>query len=388
MSESPGMTSSAPTGRKEPAAPNRTTVLHVSQPVDGGVGAVVDTLATDQVARGWDVHVATGATGRLPESLAGGRVTVHRWDATRSPGLSTPGEIRRLSALIGSINPDLVHLHSSKAGFAGRLAVRGTSPTVFQPHLWSFQADDGATARPARLWERLAARWTDITVCVSDDERDQGLRAGITGRLVVIPNGVDTERIRPGDRDHARRRLGLPAGPLAVCVARLSPLKGHDFLLRAWPAVLRQVPDARLAIVGDGPLRDHLFASHPIASDQSVLWVGASTTPALYMCAAEVVVTPSRAEGMALVPLEAMASGRPLVAFAGGGMRESIGDAGTVLEVGDTTGLAREIAARLTDSDLAAREGRRGRERAVSRFDSRRVADSMAALVVELVGRR
>ncbi|KAA0920042.1 glycosyltransferase family 4 protein [Dietzia sp. ANT_WB102] len=362
-------------------------MLHVSQPVDGGVAAVVDTLAMDQAARGWDVHVATGGAGRLPEGLADGGVSVHRWDATRSPGASTPGEIIRLATLIRSIRPDLIHLHSSKAGLAGRLAVRGESPTIFQPHLWSFQADDGAASRPALLWERFSARWADAIVCVSDDERDHGTREGISGRLVVIPNGVDTSRILPGDRTLARRELGLPPGPLAVCVARLSPLKGHDYLLRSWPAVLREVPDARLAIVGDGPLREQLFSEHPIAADPSVLWVGDSTNPSLYMCAAEVVVTPSRAEGMALVPLEAMASGRPLVAFAGGGMRESIGDAGTVLDVGDTSGLAREIIARLTDGELSAREGRLGRKRAVSRFDSRRVAHDMSALVIELIGR-
>lgn len=382
------MTSNPQEDRVQRMTTSRPTVLHVSQPVDGGVAAVVDTLATDQAARGWDVHVATGDAGRLPDSLSGSEVSLHRWGATRSPGPSTPREIRRLAALIGMIRPDVIHLHSSKAGLAGRLAVRGRTPTLFQPHLWSFQADAGAAARPALLWERFAARWADVIVCVSADERDHGSRARIRGRLVVIPNGVDTDRIRPGDRDLAGRELGLPAGPLAVCVARLSPLKGHDFLLRAWPAVLREVPGARLAIVGDGPLRDQLLADHPIASDPSVLWVGSSTTPTRYMCAAHVVVTPSRAEGMALVPLEAMASGRSLVAFAGGGMRESIGDAGTVLEVGDTAGLAREIAARLTDGELTAREGRLGRERAVSSFDSRRVADDMAALVTELVGRR
>ena len=367
--------------------PGRPRVLHVSQPVDGGVAAVVGDLAVDQAARGWDVHVATGAAGRLPERLAAGEVSVHRWDAARSPGPATPREIRRLATLLRSIRPDLVHLHSSKAGFAGRLAVRGRTPTVFQPHLWSFQADDGAAARPALLWERFAARWAEAIVCVSDDERDHGARAGIGGRLVVVPNGVDTDRIRPGDREVARRELGLADGPLAVCVARLSPLKGHDYLLSAWPAVLRAVPGARLAIVGDGPLRAQLLAHHPIASDPSVLWVGDSTTPTRYMCAAQVVVAPSRAEGMALVPLEAMASGRPLVAFAGGGMRESIGGAGTVLEVGDIEGLAREITARLSDHALAAREGRLGRERAVSMFDSRRAARDTAVLVTELVGR-
>jgi Glycosyl transferase 4-like domain len=111
-----------------------TRVLHVSQPGDGGVARVVAQLAEDQLKRGLDVAVA-GPSGRELEAAvtaAGARFSP--WNARRSPGPRTFLETRSLAHLIASADPELVHLHSSKAGLAGRLALRGRRPTLFQPH--------------------------------------------------------------------------------------------------------------------------------------------------------------------------------------------------------------------------------------------------------------
>jgi glycosyltransferase involved in cell wall biosynthesis len=361
-------------------------ILHVAQPVEGGVAAVVFALAHDQCDRGWDVTVACPPQGLLPDLMRKHDIALEQWTAVRSPNANTFAEIRSLARIIRKVQPDAVHLHGSKAGLAGRLAIRGRRPTLFQPHLWSFQAEPGPTIVPARIWERLAARWTHRFVCVSDDEHRDGLAAGVTGRFAVIYNGVDVEEIRPRDRAHARAQLGLGGGPIAVCVARLAPLKGQDILLTAWPDVLREVPTARLLLVGDGPTRLKLHAEYPISADPSVLWIGNSSCPSDYMAAADVVVVPSRAEGMALVPLEAMASGRSLVAFDAGGIRQSVGDGGVVLPIGDIDAMAREIVRRLTDPSLAREEGKRGRRIAVSRFDHRLSVNATAELVLDTAG--
>jgi glycosyltransferase involved in cell wall biosynthesis len=361
-------------------------VLHVAQPVDGGVAAVVVGLATDQRERGWDVSVACPSSGLLPDLMCKDAFSLQGWSATRSPNLATIGEVRALGRIVRAVQPDVVHLHGSKAGLAGRLAIRGRLPTIFQPHLWSFQADPGITVRPARRWERFAARWTHRFVCVSDDEHRAGTAAGVAGRFAVIYNGVDVDEIQPRDRSDARARLGFGDGPIAVCVGRLAPLKGQDMLLAGWSDVLEAVPDARLLLVGDGPSRSKLQAEYPVSSDPSVHWVGNSSRPADYMAVADVVVVPSRAEGMALVPLEAMASGRSLVAFDAGGVRESIGSGGVVLPVGDINALSTEIIRRLTDSDHADEEGRQGRRLAESRFDQRLSATAVARVALELTG--
>lgn len=359
-------------------------VLHVTQST-GGVGVVVASLIEDQVARGWEVAVACPPDIDLATIAAAHDVEYFPWRARRSPGTGTLSEIVRLRRIIAACRPDVLHLHSSKAGLAGRLVVRGRIPTVFEPHLWSFDAQTGLTVRPARLWERCAVRWTDRVLCVSEDERTVGVRAGIRAAFSVIDNGVDLRRFRPLERAHARERLGLPDVPTAVCLARLAPLKGQDMLLDAWPSVLDEVPDGHLVLVGDGPSADEL-RRHPVGAAESVTWRPHTADPHTFLAAGDVVVCPSRAEGMALTPIEAMATGRSVVGFAASGMRHAVGDAGEILQIGDVRGLAAAVARRLADPVLAAREGQLGRRRAEVFFDVRTTAARVARLIEEVAG--
>jgi glycosyltransferase involved in cell wall biosynthesis len=356
-------------------------VVHVSQPVVAGVAAVVLKLAAAQRELGWRVDVVC-PPGWLADRVRDVGVPVHPWFATRGPGPSTAKETRALRRILQRLDPDVVHLHSSKAGLAGRLAVRGKRPTIFQPHMWSFQSAGGALGRATVAWERFAARWTDQLVCVSDDELALGRAVGVTTPAEVVCNGVDTRVLRPRSRVAARRRLDLPDVPTAVCVGRLAPLKGQDQLLDAWPAVLAAVPDAHLVLVGDGPMRERWQAG----GHRQVRWWGHDNAVADFYTAADVVVVPSRAEGMALVPLEAMASGRSVVAFDVGGVRQSVGEAGAVVPAENVPALAAAVAARLADPVLAAGEGLAGRRRAEVLFDSTRVCDQVATLVDKLVG--
>ncbi|MFC6091809.1 glycosyltransferase family 4 protein [Saccharothrix sp. BKS2] len=355
----------------------------MSQPVTAGVAAVVLGLARAQRDRGWQVTVVC-PPGPLAARARGAGLRVEEWRAGRRPGPGVVAEAFRLRRVLRRLAPDVVHLHSSKAGLAGRLVLRGRRPTLFQPHLWSFQTAQGFLGRASRWWERFGSRWTHQLVCVSDDELVVGRVAGIGGSAEVVCNGVDTERFRPSDRLAARWRLGLPDRPTAVCVGRLTHLKGQDLLLSAWPAVLAAVPDARLVLVGDGPM-GHRW--RPAFLDESVRWWGHDDETADFYAAADVVVLPSRAEGMALVPLEAMACGRSVVAFDVGGVRQALGSAGAVLPVGDVAGLAAAISARLLDTASVDAEGRRGRRRVELLFDRRQANEQVTTLVEKLVDR-
>lgn len=360
-------------------------VLHVSQPVDGGVAAVVRTLCADQHDRGWDVRLAC-PDGPLADAARGAGVPVRTWQATRSPGRSVLAEVRALARIVARTAPDVVHLHSSKAGLAGRLAVRGRVPTIVQPHAWSFAAVAGPFARAARTWERVGARWTSLLLCVSADELATGRAAGIGSAAVVVPNGVDLDRFTAGGPDDARTVLGLGPGPWALCLGRVTEQKGQDLLLDAWPSVRARVPGARLLVVGDGPAADALrarCAADPVLRD-SVLLHPPTTDPAPYHRAADVVVLPSRWEGMPLVALEAMASARPVVGFAVTGMAEAVGPAGRTVPPGDVPALAAAIALRLAAPGLAAGEGRAARARAEELFDRSRMTARVAGLVAEL----
>lgn len=354
-------------------------LLHVAQPTTAGVPHVVLALVHDQVARGWDVTVACPPQGQLaPAATALGAAWLP-WPASRDPGRSTAAEVARLRRVVRAARPELVHLHSAKAGLAGRLALRGSLPTVFAPHSWSWEAVEGPVRHAAVTWERAAARWTDLLVCVSRAELDAGTRARVRCRRAeVVANGVDLQRWAPADeaaRRRARQELGVPDVPLAVCVGRLARQKGQDLLLDAWPGVRTRMPDALLVLVGDGPKAAALAAG----GVSGVRLVGASTAVETWLAAADVVVVPSRWEGMALVPLEAMARARSVVAFDVAGIQESVPPgAGAVVPIGDVGALATAVADRLTGDVDADAEGRRGRAHVEQAHDVRRSADGLA----------
>jgi hypothetical protein len=268
-------------------------------------------------------------------------------------------------------------LHSAKAGLAGRLALRGSRPTVYVPHAWSFEAVRGPMATASTAWEAFAGRWTDAIVCVSADEADRGRAAGITARMEIVANGVDVEALRPLDAGKARARLGLDDLPTVVCVGRLAEQKGQDLLLRAWPAVAAAVPGARLVLVGDGPQRAALEATAP----DGVLFAGARDDVPDWLAAADVVALPSRWESTPLISLEAMAMGRPVVAFAVDGVRAAFGPTGVVLEQGDVTGMAGALIRLLEAPETARAAGERARERAVQVADRRRTLRAWDAVV-------
>ncbi|MCQ4197485.1 glycosyltransferase [Streptomyces parvulus] len=392
-----------------PPTGSRPRVLHVTQPVDGGVARVVTDLTRAQLTAGFGVSVAC-PDGHLADRLRSLGADVRHWQATRSPGPALLSEVRGLARVTGDVRPDLVHAHSAKAGLAARLAVRGRVPTVFQPHAWSFEAVGGAAALLALRWERWGARWAARTVCVSEAERGRGVRAGIRGRWAVIPNGIDTRRFHAGtpedpdavddldalpasdDLDEAggvRPRHGIgPHAPLVVCVGRLCRQKGQDVLLDAWRRVLARVPDARLVLVGDGPDRAALTARASAyglldGARASVVLAGGADDVAAWYRAADLVVLPSRWEGMALAPLEAMACGRPVVVTDVDGAREGLPPAlepHCLVPPEDPAALAGAVAALLLDAPLRASLGRRGRAHVRSAHDVRHTAEAVAAV--------
>jgi glycosyltransferase involved in cell wall biosynthesis len=288
------------------------------------------------------------------------------------------------------VSPALVHLHSAKAGVAGRLALRGRLATVFQPHAWSFEAAGGLVGRGAAAWERGSARWADVIVCVSDDERRRGEEMNVRGSYEVVPNGVDLRRYSPAsedDRAAARAALGVDPGvPLAVSVGRLARQKGVDVLLQAWPAVVDRVPEAELALIGDGPDRAELEA----VGAPRVRFLGDGQDVAAWLAAANATVIPSRWEaGLSLVAMEAMARGRSVVAAAVAGMREGIGpDAGAVVPVEDAGALGDALGERLAEPARADAEGAAGRRRVEERYDLRVACERMAAVYDDVLARR
>ncbi len=160
-------------------------------------------------------------------------------------------------------------------------------------------------------------------VAVSRPLADEAVALGASPeRVAVVMNGVDGELFKPQDRTTARLALGLtPAqqgGPLALYVGNLKPEKGVVELGRAWPEVVRRVPNAQLIVVGGGPLRDQV-AAHAGSNVQLVGPQPLERIP-LWMAACDALVLPSHVEGTPNVVLEALASGRRVVASNVGGV--------------------------------------------------------------------
>jgi glycosyltransferase involved in cell wall biosynthesis len=364
----------------------RMSVLHVAQPTDGGVARYLVAACLDQAARGWDVTVACPDGGRLAADLERVGIARLHWAARRAPGPGCAAEAARLGRLIAGCRPRVVHLHASKAGLAGRLALRRRLPTVFQPHGWSWLAVDGPVGAASLAWERAAARWTDLTVCVGEGEARHGRARGVGGRYTVVRNGTDLSRFHPADaaaRTGARRRLGVELeAPLAVCVGRVTRQKGQDVLVSAWPLVRRRCPRARLALVGDGNLLPAL-KTRPVAG---VSYVGALDDVRPWLAAADIVVAPSRWEGLSLAVLEALATGRSVVASDVPGLAEAVAPGtGVLVPPDDPVALADAVRRRLADPALAAIEGVAAARHAAG-FDLRSTFDVLAEHTAAVAG--
>ncbi|MFK0250305.1 glycosyltransferase [Amycolatopsis azurea] len=361
-------------GRPAVTAPR---VLHVAQPTSGGVARYVAAAAADQRARGWDAIVASPDGGFLSEDLAAQGVPRLHWAAGRTPGVATVAETARLSRIVRQVRPDVVHLHSAKAGLAGRLALRGRRTTLFQPHGWSWLAVTGTLARASTVWEKVACRWTQRVICVGESEAALGRAAGIYVPLTVVRNGVDLDEFAS-----VGRSVGESGPPTALCPGRLTRQKGQDVLMAAWPLVRARCRDARLVIVGDGELGDVLRAQRM----PGVEFVGHVTDVRPWYAAADVVVLPSRWEGLSLTALEAFASGRCVVASDVPGLAEVLDDTrGATVPADDAEALAEAVADRLTDLGRARAEGVAARSCA-QEFDLRVTFDRLAEVTKEVAG--
>ena len=315
------------------------TLLHlITRLTLGGSARNTIDSAAAAVRAGYDTILATGPSGNEVDithlaQQAGCRLELI--DSLRRE-ISPMRDLRALLETIRLIRANkvaIVHTHTSKAGFIGRLAARmaGVPAIIHTPHGHIFYGYYGR-ARTAFFvaLERWAATFSDRLVTLTAQGVYEHLAQGIGKReqYRAIPSGVDTEAIRrrAPDRETARERLGyLPEERIVLGVGRLVPVKGFDIAVRALPGLLARIPDARLVLVGDGPERPHLEGLAVALRVRHRLTITGTVddVPAL-LAAADILVVPSRNEGMGRVLVEAMALGVPVVAAKVGGVASVI----------------------------------------------------------------
>ena len=371
-------------------------VLMVFEPPDGGVAENVLQLALHLGEHGHAVDVAGPRDAVVYERLAEAGIPVRRLPLVRGYGRPQldAAALRALLALISPARHDLVHCHSAKAGVLGRLAarVRGV-PAVYSPHSFPFVGEFGT---PRRLFatgvEWLLGRSCSAAIlCVCEAERRLALQRGLVSpaRLRVVYNGCE-----PCDEqaaaDPALQALG-EGGPVAASVAVLRQQKRIDVLIDATPLVLERLPQARIAIVGDGPLRHELAAqaaARGLQADERFAFLPFSASSA-HLRALDVFVLPSGWEAFPISVLEALACGVPQVATDVGGTSEALTpQTGVLVAPNDPRALADAIVALLSDSARREAMARAARARHAELFTLDLMVAGTAALYDDVVERR
>jgi glycosyltransferase involved in cell wall biosynthesis len=311
-------------------------VLLTFDPPDGGVAENVRRLALGLPEHGWEPYVAGPRESLIYDDLRAAGVPLLR--LPYMPGydhmISDARTLRGLMHVLRRENFDLVHSHNAKAGVLARLAARRMdAPAIYSPHCFPFVAPYSR----ARLWtsstiEWLCGRVTDVLLCVAEEERQRALDNDIvpSERLRVIHNGCPPCDAGAGvDAQLEKFKAGRP---LAATVCVLREQKAVDVFVDAAPAILERCPDAVLAVIGDGELKQELEAhARGLGLGERFAFFPFRPPPARQLASIDVFVLSSGWEAFPISVLEALACGVPQVATDVGGTSEALEDGVTGL---------------------------------------------------------
>jgi glycosyltransferase involved in cell wall biosynthesis len=290
--------------------------------------------------------------------------------------------------------PDIVHTHTAKAGFVGRLAARlaGVPVVVHTFHGHVFHSYFGPfKTRSFIFLERLLAHLTDRIVTISCRQGYEIERYGIASpdKIVIILLGFDLGPFLNCDALHGRLRNELALAEevkLVGIVARLTQIKNHDLFLEAAALVYRRCHSVNFLIVGDGELRVALERqTNDLGLNQVVHFLGWREDLSHIYADLDLVVLTSHNEGTPVTLIEAQASARPVVATAVGGVPDIVidGQTGLLVPPDDASALAEAMLAVLrTDS---ASMGQAGRQLVAEKFAIARLVHDIESLYDDLI---
>lgn len=275
---------------------------------------------------------------------------------------------------------DVIHTHNTYPHLYATVAARLAGiPIVINTRHGQRIGHD----RKSQTLFRLASRWVDRIVAVSDDAARLTVESdGVPAHKVTrIWNGIDTRNFHP--HPAAMR----PARPIAIAVGRLSPEKGLNTLIEAVAVAIGVVPELELRIVGDGAQRGELRRlARRLHVDDRVTFLGERHDVPRLLAEAGFYVTSSLSEGISLTLLEAMAVGLPAIATDVGGTREVIPDAtvGRLVPPGDPRSFADAIRRLWAERDRWPGIATAARRRVTEHFDARRMTQEYQRLYEQL----
>jgi glycosyltransferase involved in cell wall biosynthesis len=379
---------------REPAPPptaapgdggSRGRVLMVVRPSKGGAFGHALRLCRELGSRGYECALV----GPHDQPRGDNAPRVFRLEIPRYPHpVRHPIAIARLGAIYRRYRPHVVHAHGSQGGVVARLArfARPRTPVVLTPHNYAFT--NYFTRGPERALYRLIeislAPLATRVICVCEAERRVAVKIGPSKRTRVVYNGI--EPLRPREPDPEVARISAE-GPLVASVAELQPPKGVPTLIAAMPGILRGLPNANLAVAGDGVLRDEIERQiSDLGVGGPVHLLGSIDNVAGLLGACDVYVQPGWSESFPYSILEAMSLGRPIVATDVGGVGEAIEDGvtGRLVPPHDEGRLAGAVLEMISDPARARRLGDAARARMLDRFTFGRMVDETLAVYREV----
>lgn len=334
----------------------------------GGAQVHVRSLVEYMIAQGHSVAVMAAPGGWLEhESRALGAIWCPNTDFKNSFNpLLLFKAYKTIVRSIDEFKPDVVHCHSSFAGFLTRIAVRGGIPTVFTAHSWAF-TDGAKSSRKiiAPIAEKIVARYTSKIICVSEYDRQLALRYHIAPeqKLVTIYNGTPLSTVTVRESNDIVQ---------VISVGRLAYPKEYELLI----ASVAALPDLvrtkmHVQIVGSGPLHDHIANEiQRQGMSQSVTLVGEKKPDEIgaLLQHADIFILLSKHEGFPMTILEAMSVGLPVIVSGVGGIPEQVDTKSGIVVSNTTSAVTDALQALITNPTRRHEMGIAAQQRIHDRF--------------------
>ena len=358
-------------------------------------GADQQLLSAAQVlrARGHEILIVS-LTPLGPMGLEARASGLRTQSLEMARGIPDPRGLYRLAKLARAWKPDVVHSHMVHANLMAR-ALRLVVPVPVLVSTIHNIYEGGAVWMAAY---RLTNRLVDHMTIISEAAADRFISERIVPRalLTVVPNGIDTERLRnvpPGSRESVRRSVGLGEGDFAwLAVGRFEDAKDYPNMLRAFAKVRARQPSAVLLLVGRGSLQDETETlTRELGLEGVVKFLGVRNDVPVVMSGADGYVMSSAWEGMPMVLLEAAGAALPIVATRVGGNHEVVRQEETgFLAPPRDAGALGDAMLRLMALPPEERRamGERGREHVRANYGLARVAERWQRIYTEAMTRR
>lgn len=336
---------------------------------------------------GHEASVVVGGEGPYCEHLLSKKVpyVVSRYLCRPIKPLSDCLAIAELRRIFKRLNPELISLHSAKAGLLGRIAAMGIGmPVIFTAHGWSFT--EGISWYKASLFkalERITAPLANQIITVSEYDRSIALKAGIgpAEKIQTIHNAMPEVSVAAAPEQNN--------GPVRIImVARLDEPKDHETLFNALASLKDR--DWVVDLVGDGPHEEKLLATaESMGISDRIRFLGLRRDVDELLAESHIFVLTTRWEGFPRSILEAMRGGLPVVASAVGGIPESVEEdrTGYLVPGNGVEELSHRLAYLINHPEERLRLGQAGRQRFEERFRFERMAEQTLVVYKDLVAK-